>query len=71
MIHIKIGDFVGRPNFPHNIGEVKRITRDYVVVDCGVQQGSNGKHVMKMIKARDIELGIVVQLNIVDGEIVK
>lgn len=64
---IKVGDTVGKPNFPHNLGIVKQIVPTGLVVEFPNIKGNNK---VFGIKRQDVEKGIYGKMYIQDAEIV-
>lgn len=68
---IKVGDFVGKSNFPHGIGIVERIGDSYLVVRMPVMLNSDGQERLFVINKVDFDNHRFSKLNIEEGEVVK
>ena len=66
---IKIGDTVGKPNFPHVIGVVIKKNSKGFLVELPIRQGSKGKKQQMIVYKKDVEKGLYGKIDIQEGEI--
>lgn len=67
---IKIGDFIGRSNFPYEIGEVIGIESGVYVVRVLSKNNKNGSEIIRGITDKHLKKGFFAKMDIQDGEIV-
>lgn len=68
---IKLGDNVGKPNFPHVMGVVIKKTPKFFLVELPITRGSNGKKTQMVVYKRDVDNGLYGKMDIQDGEIIE
>lgn len=67
---IKLGDTVGKANFPYVLGVVIQKTSRAILVELPPKQGSNGRNVHMVVQKKDVDKGIYGKIEIQDAEIV-
>lgn len=65
-----IGDYLGRLNFPYQIGQIVDIQKDVLVIEFSSRLNEKGEKAIGIITKRQLSRSGVVKLEIQEGEIV-
>lgn len=71
MHNIKVGDTVGKANFPHKIGVVVQVTDKKLLVELPPRAETNDQKMYIVVQEPDFKNGTYTKLDIEDGVIVK
>lgn len=67
---LEIGNHLGMPNFPHQIGQIVDIQKDVLVVEFSGMVNDQGQKAIGIITKRQFSYSGLVKLDIQEGEIV-